>query len=210
MQDFPANSQKAKEASEPRQPVKPVTTAETVRRKRGLGHKFKDTFFGGDSRGAVEFVILGIMIPAVKDMMFDALTEGVRYRIYGDSRVRRGASSGYSGLGQATYNNYTSYSTPPTKAQQQAHPSLSRGAQARHDLSGLVIPTRIDAQEVIDQMFEILSRHGSVNVAELYELVDIRPSHTDVKWGWTSLLGAKAVPRRGGGFMLDLPEPVAL
>lgn len=59
-------------------------------------------------------------------------------------------------------------------------------------------------------MFEILSRYGSVSVANLYELTDIVSSHVDHKFGWTSLQGAKVVRMRDGRFLLDLPEPESL
>jgi hypothetical protein len=47
-------------------------------------------------------------------------------------------------------------------------------------------------------------------VDELYEMTGIASTHTDRKWGWTSLPGAKVVRLRTGGFLLDLPEPEAL
>jgi hypothetical protein len=49
-----------------------------------------------------------------------------------------------------------------------------------------------------------------MNVADLYELTGLESNHTDMKWGWTQLRGAKAVRLRTGGFLLDLPEPQPL
>jgi hypothetical protein len=59
-------------------------------------------------------------------------------------------------------------------------------------------------------MFDILSRYEVVLVADLYELTGIQTSHTDHRWGWNSLRGAKVVPIRGKGYLLDLPEPTQL
>lgn len=88
---------------------------------------------------------------------------------------------------------------------------LSRQARVRHDFDEIVIPSRAEANEVLDQMFEFLSRYGVVKVFELYEMVGIRPDHTDHKWGWTSLPGAQVRTVKGGrGYLLDLPEPQPL
>lgn len=213
MQDFPANSQKAKPTSEPKEKIERVTSAEAVRRKRGLGRQFKETFIGGDARTAAEHVVFVVLIPSMKDMMFEAFESGLRSFIFGEgtrgARRSGGSSSqGYGGLGQVAYNRMNpSANSKPVTAQQKM---LSRRARARHDFDDLVIPSRRDAEEVIDRMFEELSRYGSVSVADLYELTGIQSAHTDMKWGWTSLQGAKAVPLRQGGFLLDLPDPQPL
>src|SRR3954454_16978396 len=109
MQDFPANSQKAKTRSEmpterPKN-IERVTSAEAVRRKRGLGRQFKETFIGGDARGSAEYVLVDILIPAVKDMFSDAAKAGIDRMIYGESsRGRRfGPPGGYNNVGHVDY-----------------------------------------------------------------------------------------------------------
>jgi hypothetical protein len=87
---------------------------------------------------------------------------------------------------------------------------LSRRSRARGAFDELIIPSRQEAEEVIERMFDILSRYGAVSVADLYELTGVQSSHTDMKWGWAELRGAKAVRLRQGGFLLDLPEPEPL
>lgn len=207
MQDFPANSQKAKAAAEPRAKVEQVTSAETVRRKRGLGHKFKDAFFGGDARGAADHVVFDVLIPSAKEMLFESFEEGLRAMIFGENHRQHRKAPSTTQPGRVAYNGYSS----PTAATRSTEPRmLSRRARARHDFDDLVIPSRQEAEEVIDRMFEWLSRYGSVSVADLYEMTGIASTHTDMKWGWTDLRGSKAMRMRQGGFLLDLPEPEPL
>jgi hypothetical protein len=208
MQDFPANSQKAKETIGPREPIERVTSAETVRRKKGLGRQFKETFIVGDARSSMEYVIFHVLIPSAKDMMFDAVESGLQRYFFGEgAKPRRGGGPpGYSGLGRVNYSGM-SQSTNPKPSQPRM---LSRSSRARHDFDDLIIPSRQEAEEVIDRLFDILSRDGMVTVAHLYELTGIQSSHTDMKWGWTELRGAKAARLRQGGFLLDLPEPEPL
>lgn len=211
MQDFPANSAKARARSEgspqdqrPKK-IEQVTSAGAVRRKRGIGRQFKETFVGGSARMAFDYMILEVVIPSVKDMLTEAMQSGIEKLIYGDARPRRGMSvpSSYSGLGHVNYQGMSSNKLPTTR-------TLSRGSRTRHDFGEIVIQSRQEAEEVIDRMFDVLSRYGTVTVADLYDLTGIQSGHTDTKWGWTSLRGAKASRMRNGGFLLDLPNPESL
>lgn len=206
MQDFPANSKTAKAQTEPREKIQPVTSAETVRRKKGLGHQFKGAFFSGDAKSAFQYMVAEIVVPAIRDTMFDAMQGGIERLVYGEStRPRRGGGAP-SNLGHVAYNRMSqaTNSKPPPQRM------LSRRSRARHDFDELIIPSRQEAEEVIDRLFDLLSRYGSASVADLYELTGIQSSHTDMKWGWTELRGAKAIGQRRGGFLLDLPEPEPL
>lgn len=213
MQDFPGNSQKAK--TRPNAPTPPderpkierVTTAEAEQRKRGLGRKFKDTFIGGSLRDTADYMVVDVVVPAVRDTIVDALQGGIERLFNGESnRPRRSAaSSAYSGVGHI---NYTGMSRAPTA--QSAPRMLSRRSQTMHDFRELIIDSRREAEEVREQMYEILSRHGDVKLSDLYTLTGIQSSHVDHKWGWTSLQGFKLVRTRDGRFLLDLPEPILL
>lgn len=214
MQDFPANSKKAKDRPEAPTPedrpkIEPITSAETRRRKRGVGKQFKQTFINGNARSAVEYVVTDVVVPAVRDTMFEAFQSGLERLIYGESaRPRRGGTtSGYPAPGKF---NYANISTAKPSAHQPQQRMISRRSRSQHDFGEIVIATRREANEVIESMFEYLSRYGSVTVANLYALTDIQGSHVDTKWGWTSLQGSKAVPTRQGGYVLDLPEPEPL
>lgn len=205
MEEFPSNSKTARQ-TEPREPIKPVTSAEAKQRKRGLGSQFKDTFFSGTGKDALGYVAEDIVVPAIRDIIYDALQGGLDRLIYGDSRTTRRRHSGPLGSSNAGHVNYAGMSTSsaPTTAQR----SISRQARARHEFDELVIPSLQEANDVLDNMYEVLSRQGYVSVADLYALTDVRADHTDMKWGWTSLRGSRALPRgrRLGGYVLDLPK----
>lgn len=218
MQDFPANSAKARARSErPKLEEEPekierVISAPAEQRKRGLGRKFKETFVGGTGRMAMEYVVTDIVVPELRDLMFNALQGGLDRLIYGESRIRRSygggrssssSSSSYDNLGHFNYQGITS--NKPSAGR-----PLSRQSRERHDFGDIILQSREDANDVLDRMFDVLSRYGSVPVSTLYALTGIQSSHTDEKWGWTSLTGARAAKQRNGGFLLDLPEPQPL
>lgn len=205
MDQFPPNSNRMRE-TEPREQIKAVTSAETVRRKRGLGRQFKETFFSGSGREAFSYMIEEVVVPAIRDMFHDAMQSGIDRLIYGESRRahRTGSPLGSPNVGHVAYNRMSTSSTSAPSR------SISRQARARHNFDELIISNHADANEVLDQMFEILSRWGHVTVANLYDLTGIESTHVDMKWGWTNLRGARAVRTRQGGYLLDLPRPEEL
>lgn len=212
MHDFPSNSDKTRRPEEPpedhRPKVERITTAEATRRKQGLGGKFKSTFIGGSARLAVEYMVMETVIPAIQDMFIDAFQGGIERLIKGDSaRPRRGIPRGYTNVGHVDYT--SSSRATPTRASMASRP-LSRESRTRQTFDDLLIPSRQEAVDVIDHMFDLLSQYGVVYVADLYELTGIQSSHIDHKWGWTSLRGAKARRMNNGAFLLDLPEPESL
>jgi hypothetical protein len=206
MDSFPSNSKARVEPKE----IKQVTSAKIATgRKRGLGRRFRETFIAGDSRSAFEYMFVDVVVPAIQDTLIDAFQGGVERLIRGESpRHRRNIRpTTYSELGHV---DYRGMNTGARRSVAPAQRMMSRRSRARQNFDELVIQTLPEAHEVIDRMYDILSRYGSVSVADLYELTGVQSAHTDMKWGWYDLRGAKAARLRQGGYLLDLPEPEEL
>lgn len=203
--EFPSNSHKSDD--EPPK-VQAVTSAETVQRRSPLGRKFREAFFAGSGREALSYSVEEVFVPTIQDMLIEALQGSIERIIKGDRSVRtRRTSSGPFSNNNVGHVNYNGMSTSPSPRPAR----ISQAARARHNFSDLVIPNYQAANEVLDQMFDIVSQYGEVSVAHLYALTNIEPTHTDMKWGWTSLQGAKPAPdRRSGGYILKLPPPQEL
>jgi hypothetical protein len=208
MQDFPANSQKAKRGPVEPEPkkIERVTSATAERRPRGLGKKFKETFVGGSAKMAIEYMITDVVVPAIQDTLIDAFQGGIERLIKGEgSRRRSGTPSGYGNVGHVAYNRMSSAPTRATTSRM-----LSRQSRTRQDFDELVIPSRQEAEEVLERMYDILSRYEVVTVHDLYELTGVAGTHIDKKWGWEDLRGARADRLRNGSYLLNLPDPEPL
>lgn len=205
-QEFPPNSETSKQSARDGKDISPVVSSGAVRRKRSLRKQFKETFVSGDFRTAVGYVLFDVLLPAAKDMVVEAGSQGIEKLIFGDARQRRrGSTPPYSGpYGNIAYHKYSSESrmSGPERA-------MSRRSRARHNFDDIVLDERAEAEEVIDRLFDLVSRYEAATVADLYELVGLGGTHTDNKWGWTDLTGA-GVTRVRGGYLLDLPEPEPL
>lgn len=202
--EFPPNSKMSKTGKNLEKNITSVVSGSAVRRKKSLRKQFSETFVAGDMRTAVRYVAFDVLLPAAKDMVVESFTQGIEKLIFGDSR-RRGSTTPMSGpTGYVSYNRYSmaGRSSGPSRA-------LSRQARARHNFDEIVLDDRVEAENVVDNLFELVSRYESATVADLYELVGLSSTHTDHKWGWTDLHGA-GVTRVRGGYLLDLPEPEPL
>src|SRR5690242_343682 len=108
--DYPSNSNKGKEKKADAEPkkVEKVISGEAVRRKKPLGKRFSETFAGGDAKSVWSYVFLDVIVPAAKDMVVDAASQGVERLIFGEVRGgRRGRTSGAS-TGFVSYNRFSS------------------------------------------------------------------------------------------------------
>lgn len=212
MENFPSNSQLPREPEDEKKPanlkvVKRVVEGDVVRKKKTLGKRFSEVFLGGDSKSVIEYVIQDVLIPAARDMIADAISQGVERMIFGESRPpgRRPASrqGAFGGGSPINYNRYSS------SRREDPRPTLSRQARAKHEFDEIIISTRAEAEEVLDQMYAILEKYDAVSVKDLYELTGVNYHFTDEKWGWTDLRGS-GVTRVSNGYLLNLPRTEAI
>lgn len=202
--EYPANSASSKRKPQNEKDLSPVVENGATRRRKSLRKQFKETFVAGDARMAVRYMMFEVVLPSARDMIVEAMHQGMEKLIFGDSR-RRGATPPQAGpTGHISYNRYSAAgrATGPGRA-------MSRQARARHDFDDIILDNRAEAEEVIDRLFNLVSQYDSATVADLYELVGLSATHTDHKWGWEDLQGA-GVSRIRGGYLLDLPEPEPL
>lgn len=216
MEQLPGNSNRSRgPVDEPisHEKIKPITSARTASRKRGLGRKFKHVFFAGDAKSAAIHVVEDILIPEAQELFLDMVNSTMERIVKGEDRRsrRKRTVSSYEDVGRVNYQSYSgSVRHPAMSKSRDGQRSVSRRSRARTDFDDIILQSRRDVEEVMERMFDILSQYESVSVAHLYALTDIESSHTDMKWGWTDLRGWRAKPLRDGTYLLDLPEPEPL
>lgn len=209
--EFPSNRKKDRvqeEKPQERKKTERVTQSEVVRRKKPVGKKLSETFIGGDARSVWAFVALDVLIPAAKDMFADAVSQGVERMIYGEAQSRGRRTGRRPG---ETYVSYNRMSHPAARAPgpDPRQKQLSRRARASHDFDEIILATRVEAEEVLERLYDLVSKYETATVADLYDLVGLTGSYTDDKWGWFDLRGA-GVSRIRNGYLLDLPKPEPL
>ena len=73
----------------------------------------------------------------------------------------------------------------------------------------IIVSTRKEGEEVLDNLGDILREYGQVSVADFYELVGIPSNYTDNKRGWKELRYT-GLHKSRYGYTFSLPDPIDL
>lgn len=211
--EFPGNSKMPRSqtpAAEQEKKVESVVTNNVEKRKKSLLKRFTDIFIGGDSKSVVRYVVMEVLVPQAKDMMTEAASQGFERLIYGESRPNRRRGSDPRPYGGGTpYNRYAVRGNNPlgrAGGDDRRHVSTEARLQSIDDI---LLATRVEAETVVDRLYDLLKEYETVSVSDLNSLVGLSSNYTDQKWGWTELHGTQ-VRRVRDGYILELPKIVAL
>jgi len=210
MTEFPSNSKNPQTPKPtPEKVVEQVVSGEATSRKKSLGRRLREVFIGGDTKSVVNYVFSDVLMPQAKDMVVEAISQGFEKLIYGDSRSgRRYGTRPPTGPGPTNYTRYAVRGNNPIG--RQGHEDRRPTASVRtQDIDDILLATRVEAETVVDRMYDLLREYEAVSIADLHSLVGWSSSYTDQKWGWTDLTGTD-VRRVRDGYILVLPKTVAL
>lgn len=214
--EFPSNSRGiptakkvVEEKKAPEKNIQKVVSGEVIQRKPSMIKRIRGVFLGGDSQSVKDYVILEVLVPALKDTIADAVTGGIERMVFGDNarpgRRNRGTNYGPQNPNQFNYagisaRNQVVGGTRPGPRM------LSPQAQVTHTFDEVIYPSRSDAEAVLAQMFDLLDQFEVVTVSDFLELSGISGQFTDHRFGWDDLRDVRAHRTRGGGYILGLPD----
>ncbi len=199
---YPSNSNK-KKAEVRKKEITRVTTNEVVQRKKPLGRKVIESFTGDDIHSVGGYILMDVLLPAAKTAISDAVGQGIERLLFGDSRPRS-SSTRIGGGGYTSYNRMHSSSTRRDEPR-----TISRQARATHDFGEVILQTRGEAEDVLDQLTALIEQYDIATVSDLYQLVGITGNFTDDQWGWADLRGARVVRVREG-YLIEVPRPTPI
>lgn len=213
MDEFPSNSRTTRPTPKAQPEEKKIQRVATAtQRKKSIGKRLKETFFGGTTKGVWEYVLTDVLVPAARDMVADAASQGVERMVFGEARStsrRTGARPSVGAYGAPTaYNRYSQTVVGRASGRDEARVPGRRVTEA-FDFDEIILATRVEAETVIERMHDLIERYGSTAVADLYELVGISGNYTDEKYGWEDLRDS-SISRVRDGYVLNLPRPTVL
>lgn len=186
-----------------------VTIIET---KPSLGKRFRSVFGGQDLKTVGKYLLLDVVVPSGRDLLFDLIKEGGHRAIYGDSPRRSSPISSIIGGHRVGQTNYSSISSPTlsgNRRQGDTNIVQTQNPRSQFDFSGLVITDRVKVQEILEGMTDAIEEYGVVTVADFYDIIGMSGNgFTDRSFGWdAALFGTADVKKVREGYILDMAPP---
>lgn len=199
MEEYKSNSDKSRQEAKSEKKVEAVITGTAKTRKKGEMQKFADVFIAEDANNVKSYILMEVIVPAVKKAISDIVTTGIDMILYGEAgRSKRNGSAP-----KVSYRQYYNQSSDQVRAG-------SANSRRSIDYDDILFDTRGDAETVLDAMQDIIGQYGTVSIADLYELAHVpNDNFTLNRYGWANLNGAQAVRVRDG-YVLKLPRAVPL
>lgn len=197
MEEYKSNSHKSKEHADKK--VDKIVTTNVKTKKKNEIRKFADIFISEDASNVKSYVIMDVLIPAVKKAISDIVTNGIDMILYGGS----GSKKSSLGASKVSYRSYYD------RGSDRREDRVSTGIRSRYSYDDIIIENRGEAEAVLEGLDDLIDRYKMASVADLYDLVGITGSYTDNNYGWTDIRSASVVRVRDG-YMLKLPRALPL
>ena len=216
--EYKSNSHKSKEETTEvvKTQVSKVTSGTAKKKQKSEIEKVTSLFVAEDVSSVKNYIVEEVLMPAAKKALSDVVTTGVDALsdmvrngmdmfIYGEVRSKsrsKGSKVSYTGY-------YRDRDTDRKPSRERNSESSRRRTRNGYDYEDIIFETRGDAEQVLDNMFELLDRYEVVSVGDLYDLAGLSGNYIDNKYGWTGLRNAD-VQRTREGYILNLPRVVEL
>lgn len=209
---LPNHSDKALSENHEKVVNKPVVSTK-VKHRTTMGKLLRQTFIPEDVSDAKEYILSDIIMPAMKNGIFDTVMNIIDYWRGGGGSYRKSTNVGApkSRIGQMYDYSSRSRNTPsrqePVVSSRYSYDDIviedypaSQGGSAK---------SRADAEAVLVSMQNAIDRYTVVRISDLYDFVGLTGTPSDYNRGWTNLNGATC-RRVSGGWLLVLPEPMPI
>lgn len=197
--DYTPNSHRYKEEQAEKKKVEKVISGTAKRKQKSGTNKLMDTFISEDASSVKNYIIMDVLVPAIKNALADIIINGVNMTLFGDTK--RSSSGRRSASDRVSYNRYYD--------DRDGRPAATTRSRTAYDFDDVVLDTRGEAEEVLSSMDELMDTYKMVTVADLYDLVGTSCNYTDNKYGWTNIRNAEIIRVRDG-YKIKMPKAIPL
>lgn len=180
--------------------IKSVVKSAASVKKKGPVKRFFSQIFADDVEDIKTSIVMDTLLPAIRDMIFDAVMGGLSIALFGDtyrsSKYRKGS-------------NHIDYGKISTGIKHTVNRTISQRSELSSSMDDLIFEYREDAVSVLDGIMDQMEQYESVSVADVYILAGIPSTITDNNYGWDNPgdLSKIKIVRIGGAWSLKLPRP---
>lgn len=202
MEEYKPNSNRFKEQQKAEVPAERQKQEKIVKgtvqtRKRNEIRKLTDVFISEEAPNVKSYILMDVLVPAIKDAIEDIVTNGIRMILRGETGSRKSSTAGR-----------VSYSRYYDRRDDDRRSSVNR-TRTGYSYDEITLDNRGEAEEVLTRMDELIETYGHVSVADLYDLVGITGNFTDNNYGWTNIRNAEVVRVRNG-YLIKMPKALPL
>lgn len=197
MSTYPGNSHKSKDvkktAPTDEKKIQKRVSKPAKTKKKGELRKIAEEFIVDDVKNIKTYVITDVLIPTIKETIWDILTNTLDMFLFNGTKDhrKRGKSSP-----KISYRDY--YDSKNDRGR-------NYEIRDRFDYDDLEFDSRGEADAVLTGMLETIDQYGVVSVADMYDMADVTAPYTGNRYGWTSLRNAEVVRVRNA-YIIKLPK----
>lgn len=202
---YPGNSRRSKRAQETSTDDEPkakrIVKHAVTKRQKGFLDSIAETFFGNDANSVMTYVVQDVLVPAAKNTLSEMVSTGIEMLLFGEA---------HSSSKKDKNRSYVSYGGffKDRDHQRNGFSSNNRN-RARHRFDDLVLGSRMEAQDVVDALVDLIENYEAATVADFYDLIGMESDFSDQKYGWTNLSRVD-IRRTRDGYVIILPKPIVL
>lgn len=208
LQNLPSNSNKSK--MEKKQPktqekrIEPVITGEVQIKKKSFFKRFKGSMISEDAHSVGEYVIKEVVLPTVKDLIYNSARGALEIALFGKASGRSGRrNTPYNSLNEGVRYQYNG-SSNSSKRNERSNQTLA--PENWFNVGDIGFKERMDAERSLEKMRMILEEYPTASVADFYSTLNKTAPYTAENYGWSDLSGVQTYPYKGW-FYIDFPEP---
>jgi hypothetical protein len=189
-----------KESTPPDKKVEKIVSGTVKSRKKNEISNLADAFAPKDVSGVKTYILMDVLVPAIKKAVSDVVTNGIDMLLYGESENKKRGST-------ASKISYRSYYDKPRDYDRSD--SDRRRARGGYEYDDIIFDNRGDAESVLEKMVDLIDHYGVVSISDLYDMTGNPGNYTDNKYGWMDISSASTVRIREG-YIIKLPKALPL
>jgi len=208
---------------EEKKTIVPVISQNNITiKKKPFTQKFKEAFISQDFKTAAQGVNNNVIIPAIKRVIADAISNTINSILFGTSAptgfkinpstwswngiTYNGSNINYSGISKTTTFQQQTTQVPNTGAYKWDEiiicPDASKGET--------MADAERHADDIMNQLRAMLERFGQVSINDFFDTCSLPMNNTLGNYGWNNLRDMDKVMIPNTGFWIKLPSPVLL
>ena len=194
MEEYKPNSHKSRDEKK----IEKVISGAAKTKKKSEVKKLADIFISEDIGQVKSYILMDVLVPAIKKAVSDIVTNGMDMILYGESgRTKRSSI--------ASKVSYNRFSDPRDDRRYRTR------SQNAFDYDDVVFDSYGAADKVLEAMDDIISQYGVVSVLDFYDLADVSTdNYLADRYGWSNIPATCKPVRVRDGYILKLPKALPL